>query len=408
MTKSELLLNEALKFIPWGTQTNAKRPICDYAGVMPFFIERAKGCRFWDVDGREFLDYRMALGPVILGYCYDEVDDAVKEQIGKGVLFSMASPVEIELAKRIVDVVPSAEKVRFMKNGVDANTCNVRLARAYTGREKIIRCGYNGYQDWFMTGVKGNGVPEILGQYVYEIKYGDVENIEKILKKDAHNIACILTVPYDFNEDTSGEFPRALRALADEYNVVLIFDEVLTGFRLSLGGAQEFFNVIPDLSSFAKAIANGYPLSIYCGKSEIMDKLNEFVLTATYAGETLSIVAGIKTIDIMRREKVHEHIYRMGKRLMDGFEKIAENMGVEAKIGGLPVAPFFLFNYSDDEKNKKLQFIFNRELFKQGIFVIDRWFISYSHKESDIDETLEKFEKALKDTLEIYARDSLL
>ncbi len=402
MTRSELLFNEALKIIPWGTQTNAKRPILDYAGVMPFFIERAKGCRFWDVDGREFIDYRMALGPVVLGYCYDEVDNAVIEQIKKGVLFSMASPVEIELAKIIVDVVPSAEMVRFMKNGVDANASNIRLARAFTGREKIIRCGYNGYHDWFMAGVKGNGVPEVLNDYVYVVNYGDAEKVEEILKKDAHNIACILTVPYDFGEDTSGGFLRALRILADEYNVVLIFDEVLTGFRLSLGGAQEFFNVKSDLSSFAKAMANGYPISAYGGKKEIMSKLNDLILTATYAGETLSIVASIATIGVMKKENVHSYLFKIGKMLMDGFNEIVQRYGIEAKIGGLPVAPFFLFNYSDEDKNRKLHFILNRELLKLGIFVYDRYFVSYSHREKDIEETLEKFEIALKNAMGNY------
>ncbi|CUU08000.1 glutamate-1-semialdehyde 2,1-aminomutase [Candidatus Thermokryptus mobilis] len=408
MTKSEELLCEALRFIPWGTQTNAKRPIMDYAGVMPFFIEKAKGCRFWDVDGREFIDYRMALGPVILGYCYEEVDNAVKRQIDKGVLFSMASPLEIDLAKRIVEAVPSVEMVRFMKNGVDANACNIRLARAFTGRDKIIRCGYNGYHDWFMTGIKGNGVPEILSSYVYEVRYGDLDEVEKILKRDAHNIACILTVPYDFNEDISGEFPRGLRNLADEYNVILIFDEVLTGFRLSLGGAQGFFEVKPDLSSFAKAMANGYPISAYGGRRDIMKRLDDFVLTATYAGETLSIVAAIVTIDVMRRENVHETLFKIGRMLMSGFIDISSRIGVEAKIGGLPVAPFFLFNYTDAKKNKDLQFILNRELFKKGIFVYDKWFISFSHSESDISETLDKFESALKNTLDIYARENLL
>ncbi len=406
-TKSEILLDEALRLIPWGTQTNAKRPIMDYAGVMPFFVEKARGCRFWDVDGREFIDYRMALGPIILGYCYDEVDLAVKSQMDKGVIFSMASPIEIELAKRIVENIPSAEMVRFMKNGVDANACNVRLARAYTGRDKIIRCGYNGYHDWFMTGFEGNGVPKILRKYVYEVNYGDIEAVEKILKKDAHNIACILSIPYDFGPDTSGEFPRTLRTLADEYGVILIFDEVLTGFRLSLGGAQEFFNVKPDLSSFAKAMANGYPISAYCGRREIMKKLDDFILTATYAGETLSMAAAIATIDIMKRERVHEHLFRVGQMLMNGFCQIASRLGVEAEVGGLPVAPFFMFNYTDPEKNKKLYFILNRELFNRGIFVYDRWFLSFSHTEKDIAETLDKFELALKNTLEIYARSSL-
>ncbi len=399
MTVSEKLYERALRHIPWGTQTNAKRPILDYAGTMPFYIEKAKGCRFWDVDGDEYIDYRMALGPVILGYGHPSVDRAVREQLEKGVLFSMASPIEIDLAEAIARIVPSMEMVRFGKNGVDANASNLRIARAYTGREKMIRCGYNGYHDWFSTGIEGNGVPKVLAEYVYEVKYGDVEGVEKILKRDASNISCILAGPYDFNEDISGDYPRTLRHLADEYGVILIFDEVLTGFRLSIGGAQEYFGIRPDLSSFAKAVANGFPLSVYGGKRKLMEKLNDFVLTATYAGETLSIAAGIATLKVMQEEKVHDHIFKMGRRLMDGFAEIAKRHGVEVRIGGFPVASYFLFDYKDGEKNKKLHFALNRELFKEKIFVYDRWFISFSHQEADIDETLVKFEPALKRTL---------
>ncbi|HUX46855.1 MAG TPA: aminotransferase class III-fold pyridoxal phosphate-dependent enzyme [Desulfosporosinus sp.] len=398
-TISEELYKRALMHIPWGTQTNAKRPILDYAGVMPFYIEKAKGCRFWDVDADEYIDYRLALGPVILGYGYDEVDKAVRTQLEKGVLFSMASPVEIELAEEICSTVPSIEMVRFGKNGVDANASNIRISRAYTGKKKIVRCGYNGYHDWFSTGIEGNGVPKLLSEFVYEVSYGDVEGLEKILKKDASNISCILSVPYDFNEDISGDYPRALRKLADEYDVILIFDEVLTGFRLSIGGAQEYFGVRPDLTSFAKAIANGFPLSAYGGKQKLMEKLNDFVITTTYAGETLSIAAAIATLKVMKKEHVHDHIFKMGGRLMNGFHGIASRFGVEIKIGGFPVASYTLFNYGDKDKNNRLQFALNRELFKEHVFVYDRWFISFSHKEADIDETLNRFERALKRSL---------
>ena len=396
MTASEILYERALKHIPWGTQTNAKRPILEYSGTMPYFIERAKGCRFWDVDGDEYIDYRLSLGPVILGYGYPSVDAAVKGQLEKGVLFSMASPVEIELAEAISRIVPSMEMVRFGKNGVDANASNLRIARAYSGKDKMIRCGYNGYHDWFSTGISGNGVPRSLADYVYEVRYGDVEQVESILKRDASNISCILSSPYDFNEDISGDYPRALRKLADEYGVILIFDEVLTGFRLSIGGAQEYFGVRPDLSSFAKAVANGFPLSVFGGKRKLMEKLNDFVITATYAGEALSIAAAIATLKVMETEKVHDHIYRMGRRLMDGFTAIAKRVGVEVKIGGFPVASYFLFDYKDSEKNRKLHVELNRELYKERVFVYDRWFMSFSHKEADIDLTLERFERALK------------
>lgn len=405
-TASERHYVEALKLIPWGTQTNAKRPVDAFAGVMPFYVNRGKGCRIWDIDNREYIDYRLSLGPVILGYCYPEVDRAVREQLRKGVLFSMASPLELKLAKLINSTVPCAEMVRFMKTGEDANSCAIRIARAYTGRDTIVTCGYQGYPDWFQTaGSPGNGVPSFMREYVKEIPWGNLDVAEKVIREYGEKLACVITVPYDFNENTSGDFMKLLRQLTNEYGILLIFDEVLTGFRLSLGGAQEYFGVIPDLASFAKAMANGYPISAYVGKRQFMEKLNDFVLTTTYAGETLSMAAAIATIRVMKRQKVHKHIWTMGRRLMDGFDEIARELGVEAHAAGLPPASFLKFALTDEQKNARLDFLFRRELYRERIFASVRWFISYSHKEKDIDITIECARKALKRALDAEVRE---
>jgi glutamate-1-semialdehyde 2,1-aminomutase len=399
MTNSEIYLNKAIKRIPWGTQTNAKRPILEYSGIMPFYIERASGCRIFDIDGGEFIDYRLSLGPVTLGYCYPEVDEAVKKQMDKGVIFSMASPIEYELAELLNNYIPSAEKVRFMKTGEDANSSLIRIARAYTKKDMIITCGYHGYPDWFMTSSVNNGVPKFMGDYVKEIPWGDFEKAEEIIKKFAKEIACVIAVPYDFNENTSPEFIQGLKKLTEEYEIILIFDEVLTGFRLTLGGAQEYFGITPDLSSFAKAMANGYPISSFVGKEKYMNCLNDMMITTTYAGETLSMAAAIATINIMKRENVHQHIWKMGERLMSGFNQICKELSVEGHAVGLPPGSFIKFGYKDSEYNSKLDFIFHRELYRNGIFANIKWFISYSHKEKDIDETLDKTKIALKRTL---------
>lgn len=406
MTESEQHYQQALRLIPWGTQTNAKRPIEDYAGVMPYYIERAKGCRLWDIDGREFIDYRLSLGPIILGYCYPEVDEAVRKQMEKGVLFSMASPIELELAETIHECVPSAEMVRLMKTGEDANSCAVRIARAYTGRDMIITCGYHGYPDWFATAAGlGGGVPNMMKDYVRELTWGDMEQAETIIRQYGEKIACVLTVPYDFGENASGDFIRLLRRLTEEHGSLLIFDEILTGFRLALGGAQEYFGVVPDLTSFAKALANGYPISSYTGRQKYMQKLNDFVVSTTYAGETLSIAAGIATLRIMRNEHVHQHIWKMGARLMQGLDTIASQLDIEARCVGLPPGSHLKFDSPDRLKNERLDFIFKRELYREGIFANVFWFVSYSHKEKDIDETLDKARKALARTLEIVAKE---
>jgi glutamate-1-semialdehyde 2,1-aminomutase len=406
MKLSNKHFQEALKLIPWGTQTNAKRPYPAFDETMPKYIVRGKGCRIWDMEGKEYIDYRLALGPVTLGYCYEEVDNAVREQMKNGVLFSMASPRELELARMLHEVIPNAEMVRFMKTGEDANLSNVRIARAHTKREMILTSGYHGYPDWFAAGESpDNGVPVMLRDYVQEIPWGNLEEAERLIRKYKERLACVISIPYDMNEDTSGAYIKHLRALTTEYGILLILDEVWTGFRLALGGAQEYFGVNADLASYAKAMANGYPISAYVGKAQYLSELNHFKMTTTYAGETLSIAAALATISVMKREKVHEHLYRMGKRLMDGFNVIARDLGVEAYAAGLPVASFLKFNTTDKEYNSRLEYLWFRELFREGVFVILRWFVSYSHKEPDIDVTLDRARSALKRALDAETRE---
>jgi glutamate-1-semialdehyde aminotransferase len=406
MRPSDKHFQEALRLIPWGTQTNAKRPYAQFDETMPKFIERGKGCRIWDMEGKEYVDFRLALGPVTLGYCYDEVDDAVRTQMSKGVLFSMASPLELELAELLHEMIPNAEMVRFMKTGEDANLCNVRIARAYTQREMILTSGYHGYPDWFaVDGSPANGVPVILKDYVKVIPWGDIGEAETLIRKYNKRIACVVSIPYDMNEDISGSYIKRLRELTQEYGILLVLDEVWTGFRLAPGGGQELFGVEADLVSYAKAMANGYPISAYVGKRKYMETLNTFRMTTTYAGETLSIAAAIATLKIMKRERVHDHMNTMGKRLMEGFNRIAGELGVEGYAAGLPVAPYLKFNTKSKEYNERLEYLWFRELFREGVFVILRWFICYSHKEADIDEAIEKARKALKRALEAEPKE---
>jgi glutamate-1-semialdehyde aminotransferase len=406
MRPSDAYFEEALRYIPWGTQTNAKRPYPFFKETMPKFIVRGKGCRIWDMEGKEYIDFRLALGPVTLGYCYDEVDDAVRAQMAKGVLFSMASPIELELAKRVSAMVPNAEMVRFMKTGEDANMCNVRIARAHTRRDMILMSGYHGYPDWFSTeGSPANGVPEVLKEYVKVIPWGNCAAAEELIRRYGERVACVISIPYDFNDDTDGTYIRLLRKLTKEYGILLVLDEVLTGFRLAPGGAQQYYGVDADLAGYAKALANGYPLSVYCGKREYMETLYTMRMTTTYAGETLSIAAGVATLDIMAREKVHEQIWAMGRRLMEGFNVMAKDLGVEGHAAGLAPAPYLKFAGPDPGFHDRLEYLWHRELYREGIFINPRWFISYSHRTADIDEALEKARRALRRALEAEPKE---
>lgn len=394
---NENYFKKSLEKIPWAAQTNAKRLNPDWGKFMPPFIKEAKGCRMWDLDDREYIDYRCSLGPIILGYQFPAVDNAVRTQMEKGVLFSMASPLELESAEAILENVPWIEQIRFMKTGADACTACVRLARVNTGREHILTSGYHGYHDCFALNWPNPGVPKVLHEYVHEINYGDLAAVEEAFEQFKDQLAAVIVVPYEWNEDTGENYLKLLREKCDQNGTLLIFDEVLTGFRLSKGGAQEYYHITPDLAAYAKALANGYPLSAFAGKKEYMQALEKTIITTTHAGETLSLAAGKATMTIMKNEPVHEHIYKMGKLLKDGFFEIIKETKTPAHAAGVDPAPYIQFDLENEDINNSRQNRLFSLLFEKGIFPSERWFINYSHQERDISETLDKVRTAFKE-----------
>jgi glutamate-1-semialdehyde 2,1-aminomutase len=404
MSRNIELYHRALNSIPWGTQTNAKRHDPAMGDAMPHFIDHADGCRMTDVDGRTFIDFRSALGPIILGYKYPEVEAAVRTQLDKGVLFSMASPIEMEVSEAMCAMVPGLEQVRFMKTGNEVNTAAIRLARAKTGRSKIAICGYHGYDDWFGCGTgkaptsfprDNNGVPTELDDLVIRLPYADTDYAREIFAKHGHELAAVLTVPYNWDAVVGHDFLKHLREATVEYGTVLIFDQVLTGFRLGKGGAQEYFGIIPDLTTYAKAVANGYPLAAFGGKREFMQPLEHVIITTTYAGETFSLAAALATLNVMKSEPVHEHIWRQGQKIMDGFDQMSTDLGMHWKSFGL--APAAQFHFSDDEnENLTLRNAFFKRLFELGIFAARPFLVNYSHDDEAIDQTLAAFKNAME------------
>lgn len=400
---SAALFDRARALMPWGTQTNAKRLPDALADVMPPLFDRADGCRLRTPEGRWFIDYRSALGPNILGYRHPAVDDAVRRQLENGVLFSMASPLELAVAERMVRAVPSLEQVHFMKTGNDANSATVRLARGFTGRDHLVTCGYHGYSDWFACGTGARpsvvtsqvtGVPKALDALATRLIYGDLDALEQVFAEKGDQIAALLTVPTDWGETVAHDFITRARELTTQHGALLIFDQVLTGFRLAEGGAQDYFDVIPDLSTYAKALANGYPLSAYGGRRDVMETLYELTITTTYAGETLSLAAAAATLDVIHHEPVLEHVWAMGRRLADGFDTLAERHGLAARSYGLP--PAVRFRFSDDgATHDKAHTAFQRALLERGIFAPDIYLLSYAHQPTDVDETLDAINDAL-------------
>lgn len=387
------------KIIPWGTQTNAKRPVEEFAGAMPFFIEKAKGCRIWDIDGRELIDYRSALGPIILGYCYDAVDQAVKEQIDKGVLFSMASPLEYELATQMLKMLPGIDVVRFLKTGGEACAAAVRIARAYTRKYKMISIGYHGWNDMFIAAKKDVGIPPVLQEYVYDVPFGDLNQVADLLKQHKDEIACVITEPYQWRCQPNPDYIRGLRELCDAHEVLLIFDEVLTGFRMAKGGAAEYFGVTPDLAVYAKALANGYPISAFAGKQEVFRALDETFITATHAGDTQSIMAALATLKVMDQEPVHAHLNEIGQKLFDGINQLCHQYSLPMEVDGIPSGFAFVTGQVLTEADQALIKKVDREIFAQDIFAYKLWYLNYSHTHHDIDLTLERLEIAIRQAL---------
>jgi len=394
----EEYLKEAEYYIPWGSSTCSKA--ASFHPYDPAAIVRGKGCRVWDIEGREFIDFRNGLGPVTLGYAYDEVNDAVKEQLEKGVVYGNPSVLELELAKVVCDVIPCAEMVRFLKTGGEAIAAAIRLARAYTGRDHVIQVGYNGWLNTLaskcaplpggMGTSAGSGVPEALGSLHHSAPYGNVEAMKALVEQYSGNVAAIVVAAAYTDAEIGKTYYPALRKICDDNGIVLIYDEIVTGFRVALAGVQELYGVTPDLAVFSKGMANGMPLSVFCGKRDIMKlcaKGGGCVISSTFSGDALALAASLATINIYRRDNVIGHLYKMGRKLKDGANKLFGEYNIPIEAVGFDCFPSFA------AKSGAPAGIVNdmlMECYKNGISFYHVAYVNFSHKESDIDEVLAK------------------
>lgn len=389
---------------PWATQTNAKRPKPYMEETMPLFFKRAKGTQMITCNDDSYTDYFCACGPIILGYANTELDEEVKREIDKGFLFSAASELEYDLSQLLIDTIPSLSWVKYMKTGGDVTTAAVRMARAYTGKDIILQSGYHGWHDWYQIANgagKANGVPEVLRPLTIPFAYDDYEFVEKTVNENK-NIAGIILTPYNYMEEPKNDFLFKLRSLCDKNGIVLIFDEVLTGFRLGLTGAQGKFNIKPDLSTFAKAISNGYPLAVIGGKPEFAELLNSnrTGITNTYNGETLSISAACKTIEIMKRDKIHEHIYNVGNIIIDSLRDIINKNGYPCRVyGAAPLIRLYV-ETPDAGFNSETMLKISRDFMKEHCFVREHggvcFYLNASHTHEDAKMLLQLSEIILK------------
>lgn len=395
LTKSFKLWRKTVRLIPSGTQTLSKAPNQFVRGITPIFLQKGKGAYVWDVDGNKYLDYVMALGPIILGYDYPAVTSAVTRQMHEGTVFTLPHPKEVELAQLLTEIIPCAEMVRFGKNGADATSAAIRVARAFTGRDDFAYCGYHGYQDWYaVTTERNKGIPKILKKFAHPFEFNNLESLNNVFRQNPKKIAAVIMEIPDV--EPKGNFLQAVIDLAHKNGAVFILDEIVTGFRYALGGAQEYYKIKPDLACFGKGMANGLPISAVVGKRQIMTEFEEVFFSTTYGGDTLALSASIATIKELKRKHAIGHFWDLGIFWRDGFNQIAKRLGVNAQVVGPGPRTHFVFEDGYKKESLDIKSLFLQETIKRGVLFGGPIFISFSHTKQDIDKTLDASEEALK------------
>lgn len=399
LEKSLALLQETKRLIPVAASTYSKSYRYFSEGAVPSFLKRGSGSHVWDVDDNEYIDYVLALGPVIVGYNDERINAAITDQLKNGISFSLSTEYEMKLAQKLVEIIPCAEMVKFVKNGSDATTAAVRLARAFTGRDRILSCGYHGWHDWHIGATPHcKGVPGCVRDLTIAFPYNDLSALERILEQYRGETAAIVMEPMSLEEPQDG-FLQHVKELAKENGALLIFDEVVTGFRMGLAGAQGYFGVVPDLACFGKAMGNGMAISALVGRADVLKLIEEGVfVSTTFGGETLSIAAALKSIEILEEEKPFEKFSLLGKKLMNGMNAQIETLGLSNDVGlvGLPYHFALRFKERESITTYDLLTIFQQEAAKRGVLMLGVHNFCLAHTTHDIEKTLEAYAPALE------------
>jgi glutamate-1-semialdehyde aminotransferase/spore coat polysaccharide biosynthesis protein SpsF (cytidylyltransferase family) len=395
--RSQRLIERAERVIPIGSQTFSKSRLQFPPAATPLFLTHGDRGRVYDVDGNEYVDLVNALFPLILGYRDPDVDLAIRRQLTRGISFSLPTTLETELAERLVKHVPCAEMVRFGKNGTDATSAAVRLARAATKRDRLMLLGYHGWQDWYIGATTRNlGVPAAVSALSHLAPYGDLEAIEALFKKHPGEFAAIMLEPMNTAEPPAG-YLKGLKELAHRHGALLIFDEIITGFRWSIGGAQARYGVTPDLACFGKAMGNGMPISAVVGPADIMRLMEDIFYSGTFGGETLSLAAAIATIDKIEKEKVTERLWSTGADLKaQALARIAK-AGLSEAVGLVGAAPWAILNFKDHAKASKeaIKTLFLREMIAAGVLINASHNVCFAHNAADVARVLAAYDHAL-------------
>lgn len=402
LTNSMKEFEYAKTLIP-GAVAGIRRPYNFVEGEYPIYFDNGKGGRVTDIDGNEYIDYLCAYGPMIIGNREEEIDNAVIAQMQeKGFCFSLTQKYQNMLAEKLKEIVPCAEMSFFVTTGSDATTLSTRIARSYTQKTKIIRCGYHGWHDWCVE-VKG-GIPKKLWEDVLEFEYNDAEGLEKLLEENKDEVAAVIVTPYGHPlalpmEDPKPGFLEKVKELAAKHKAVLIFDEIRTGFRVSIGGAQKYYGVTPDMAVFGKAMANGYPMGCVTGKTEIMKEVEKNVfVSSTFFPNSLSYVASLKTIEMLQRDNILETVWEKGRYFNGEIEKLLEKYDVGARISGIPPMMFITFDRDEEGTYKDKRTDFYTQLIRRKVFLqpYHHGYVCARHTQEDLDYTINAIEESLQ------------
>ena len=378
--KSILQLERAEKVIPLGSQTFSKSRTQYPVGISPLYIEKAKGPFVWDIDGNRYVDLVNSLASITLGYCDKEIESSIRKQLKKGTIFSLPGTLEAEVAELIVEMVPSAEMVRFGKNGTDATSAAIRLARAFTGRDHVAVCGYHGWQDWYIGSTTRNkGVPASVSGLTHQFSFNDIESLKSILEQLPGQVAAVIMEPMNIQWPDPG-FLEQVRKLTNDLGIVLIFDETITGFRFSRGGAQELLGITPDLSTFGKGMANGFPLSAVVGKREIMMEMEEIFFSGTFGGELLSLAASKVVLERYREKDICGDLAQIGSSLIKKVQPIIaeHNLSNVLSFSGHDSWKFLIWKPSEQYSVETLRTFFMQEMFRAGVLILGTHNVSKS------------------------------
>lgn len=394
---SEEFLNICQQLIPLGSQTFSKSKTQYPVGISPLYASKAKGSKIWDIDGNRYFDLVNALAAITLGYGNKEVNKAVIRQVKKGSIYSLPDKIEFRVAELIKEIIPSIEMIRFGKNASDATSAAIRVARAYTGRKLIAVCGYHGWQDWYIaTTSRNKGIPNEIGDMSKKFIFNDIESLNNLFEEFKNQIAAVILEPFS-SQLPKDDFLEKVINITKINGAISIFDETITGFRVSRNGAQGLYRVNPDLSVFGKGIANGYPLSVLGGKAEIMKEMEEIFFSTTFGGETVSLAAAEAVCKLIIKEDFTIELEKKGKYLADGINKIIQEMQLEPylELTGHNSWKFLNWKHTDLYNEPEIKTYFLQEMFQKGILVLSSHNISCAYSYKDIDKVIGKYHEFL-------------